>query len=103
MQLSTTNQISEKKIVQTIGPVFGEVVEGMNFLRDVGAGIRDIFGGRSQGYEGEIIKAREAALNEMAQHARELGANAVVGVKIDLETIGQMMLIHAQGTAVVIE
>ncbi|HHX53122.1 MAG TPA: YbjQ family protein, partial [Erysipelothrix sp.] len=67
------------------------------------AGIRDIFGGRSQGYEGEIIKAREAALNEMAQHARELGANAVVGVKIDLETIGQMMLIHAQGTAVVIE
>ena len=103
MQLSTTPRIEEKQIVTTLGPVFGEVVEGMNFLKDIGAGFRDMFGGRSKGYEDEIIRARQHALDEMVQRAKVLGANAVVGVKIDLETIGQMMLIHASGTAVIVE
>lgn len=103
MQLSTTPRIEEKRIVLTIGPVFGEVVEGINFIKDFGAGLSDLFGGRDQGYEDEIIKARQQAQEEMAERARYLGANAVVGVKIDLETIGQMMLIHASGTAVVVE
>lgn len=103
MLLSTTATIEERRIVTTIGPVFGEVVEGMNFLKDLGAGFRDLFGGRSQGYEDEIVKARQLAINEMISRAQSLGANAVVGVRVDMETIGQMMLIHVQGTAVIVQ
>lgn len=103
MQLSTTPTISEKRIVLTIGPVFGEVIEGINFVKDLGAGLRDIFGGRSKTYETEIINARESAINEMTQRAQNMGANAVVGIKVDVETLGQMMLVAASGTAVVVE
>lgn len=103
MQLSTTSSILEKRTVQTIGPVFGEVLSGINFLKDIGAGLRDILGGRSKSYENEIIKARELAIEEMIERAHQLGANAIVGIKVDIETFGQMMLVAASGTAVVVE
>ena len=82
------------------------MITGINFLKDIGAGFRNFFGGRSQGYEDELIKAREAAIQEMEQRAAELGANAVVGVDIDYEVLGSandMLMVTASGTAVVIE
>ena len=88
------------------GIVFGEVVSGVDFVKDFGAGLRNFFGGRSEGYEEELQRAREEALNEMSQRAARMGANAVVGVDIDYEILGSgnnMMMVSASGTAVVIE
>ena len=106
MILSTTSQIEGKPIYEYKGLVFGEVITGVNFLKDFGAGLRNFFGGRSQGYENEIVKAREEALSEMISHAQSLGANAIVGIKVDYETIGHdgsnMMMVTASGTAVVV-
>lgn len=81
---------------------FGEVISGVDFIRDFTAGIRNIVGGRSKGYEDELVEAREDALREMAERAEALGANAVVSVDVDYEVLGQgnMLMVTASGTAV---
>lgn len=102
----TTPVVENGKIVEYKGIVSGEIVSGVNFIKDWGASIRNIVGGRSEGYEDEFIKAREGAVAEMEQRAAKLGANAVVGVDIDYEILGQannMLMVSATGTAVVIE
>ncbi|AZP03511.1 putative heavy metal-binding protein [Jeotgalibaca ciconiae] len=103
MIITTTSSIEGKTITSYEGIVFGEVISGINFLKDIGAGMRNFFGGRSQGYEDEILVAREQALQEMEQRAFELGADAVVGVKMDYETLGAdngMIMVTCSGTAV---
>ena len=106
MIITTTNSVEGKRILEYYGIVFGEVVSGVNFVRDFAASITDFFGGRSNSYEDELIRAREAALSEMADRARSLGANAVVGVDLDYEVLGQsngMLMVTASGTAVYVE
>lgn len=106
MIITTTPQIEGKKIISYKGIVFGEVVNGVDFIKDFAAGLTNFFGGRSGSYEGELIEARESALREMEQRAAKLGANAVVGVDIDYEVLGQggnMLMVTACGTAVVVE
>lgn len=106
MIITTTQSIEGKKIVDYKGIVFGEVVSGVDFVKDFTAGLSNFFGGRSGTYEKELITARQNALAEMEQRAVELGANAVVGVDIDYEVLGAnngMMMVTASGTAVVVE
>ena len=88
------------------GIVFGEVISGVNFVRDIAASFSNFFGGRSNSYEQELVQARESALREMEERAAALGANAVVGVDIDYEVLGAdngMLMVTASGTAVVVE
>lgn len=102
----TTNSIEGKRIVEYKGIVFGEVISGVNFLRDIAASFRNFLGGRSGSYEQELILARQNALAEMEQRALQLGANAVIGVDIDYEVLGAdngMMMVTASGTAVVVQ
>lgn len=104
--VTTTNTIEGKKIIEYKGIIFGEVVSGVNVIRDFAAGITNILGGRSGSYEDELINARESAIKELKQRANGLGANAVVGVKVDYETLGQggsMLMVTASGTAVIVE
>jgi len=105
MLTTTTPTIEGKRIVKYVGLVSGEAILGANIFKDFFAGIRDIVGGRSAAYEGELRKAKEIALDEMQQQAAALGANAVVGVDLDYETVGQgsMLMVSASGTAVVVE
>lgn len=106
MIVTTTPSIEGKKIVDYKGIVFGEVITGVNFIKDIGAGLRNIFGGRSEGYEGELIEARQQALREIIENASHIGANAVVGLDFDYEVLGAdngMLMVTASGTAVVIE
>ncbi|MCQ2186126.1 MAG: putative heavy metal-binding protein [Bacteroidales bacterium] len=103
MILTTTPSVEGRKIVEYKGIVFGEVVAGVNFFKDFGAGIRNIIGGRSSSYEGELIEARESALHELSERAAKLGADAVVGIDIDYEVLGEangMLMVTASGTAV---
>lgn len=103
MIITTTPGVEGKEIQDYIGIVFGEVVTGVDFVRDIGAGLRDFFGGRSQGYETELLNAREEAIREMEMRASQLGADAVVGAKVDYETLGQsntMFMVTISGTAV---
>lgn len=89
-----------------MGIVFGEVVSGVNFIRDIAASFTNFFGGRSRSYEDELMDARENALREMEQRATALGANAIVGVSIDYEVLGAdngMLMVTASGTAVYVE
>lgn len=106
MIITTTNTIEGKKILGYKGVVFGEVVSGVNFIKDFAAGLSNFFGGRSGSYEGELIEARENALREMEKRAAAMGGNAIVGVDIDYEVLGQggnMLMVTASGTAVVVE
>lgn len=104
MLISTTPNLEGKTIKSYLGIVSGEAILGANIFRDFFANITDIIGGRASSYESELRKAKEIALNEMMQEAQYLGANAVVGVDLDYETIGQsMLMVSASGTAVVIE
>ncbi|THI84696.1 MAG: heavy metal-binding domain-containing protein [Nitrospira sp. CG24A] len=108
MILSTTNNIEGKKTVKHLGLVSGDAILGANIFRDFFASIRDIVGGRSAGYEKELRKAKNIALEEMQEQAKNLGANAIVGIDIDIdyETIGtnsSMLMVSANGTAVVVE
>lgn len=106
MIITTTNTIENRSITEYKGIVFGEVITGINMLKDIGAGLRNIFGGRSQGYEEELLAAREAALKEMENRASKVGANAVVGIKMDYEVLGTdngMLMVTVSGTAVVTE
>lgn len=103
MILTTTPTIEGQTIREYKGIVFGEVITGVNFLKDIAASIRDIIGGRSGSYEGELIKARENALRELSQRAADLGADAVVGIDLDYEVLGErggMLMVTASGTAV---
>lgn len=100
MLVTTTNNIEGKKIIEYLGIVFGEVVEGIDFFKDFAAGFTNIFGGRSASYEESMTETREAAIREMTKKAEALGANAIVGVKIDYEVINSMLMITASGTAV---
>ncbi len=103
MIVTTTPSIDGHKITAYKGIVVGEAILGANVFRDLFAGITDIIGGRSGAYEQELGRARETAINEMEDHARSLGATAVVGVDLDYEVINNMLMVSASGTAVVIE
>ena len=105
MLITTTNTLQGREISDYKGIVTGEAILGANIFKDLFAGIRDIVGGRSGAYEEELMKAREIALDEMQQRAAQLGANAVIGVDLDYETVGQngsMLMVSATGTAVTI-
>ncbi len=105
MILSTTSIIQGLELYEYLGVVTGEAILGANIFRDFFAGIRDIVGGRAGSYEKELRKAREIAMQEMQDEARRLGANAIIGIDIDYETIGiqdggSMLMVTASGTAV---
>ena len=104
--LTTTPTIEGRRIVEYKGIVFGEVISGVDFVKDFAAGLTNFFGGRSNSYEGELQMAREQALAELQQRASAMGANAVVGVDLDYETLGangSMLMVTASGTAVLVE
>jgi len=106
MLVTTTNTLEGKKIVKYIGLVTGEAIVGANIFKDIFASIRDIVGGRSAAYENELRTAKDIAVQEMVEQAQSLGGNAVIGVDLDYETVGQggsMLMVTACGTAVVIE
>ncbi len=103
MIVTTTGSVEGREITSYKGIVFGEVVTGVNVLRDLGASFRDFFGGRSRGYENELMYSREKAINEMIERARNMGADAIVGVKMDYEVLGAengMIMVTCSGTAV---
>lgn len=103
MIITTTNSIEGKRIVDYKGIVSGEVIVGINVLKDMFASVRNLIGGRSKGYEEELVKARDNAMRELEERAERLGANAIVGVDIDYEVLGAdngMMMVIASGTAV---
>lgn len=105
MIITTTMTIDGHPIKEYKGIVFGEIVEGRNIFKDFMSGIRDIVGGRSDSYENSLMKARQAALDEMASRAQKVGANAVVGVSLSYDTVGEkggMLMVTCTGTAVVI-
>lgn len=105
MLLSTTPTIEGHPIREYKGVVTGEVIIGANVIKDFMAGLTDFFGGRSGTYEKVLIEAKDNAMNEMMQRAATLGANAIVGIDVDYETIGQsssMLMVATSGTAVVI-
>lgn len=103
MIFTTTNSVAGREITGYRGIVFGDAIVGVNVIRDLFASIRDIVGGRSAAYEKELAGARQAALENLLAEAAALGADAVVGVDIDYETVGQggsMLMVTATGTAV---
>jgi uncharacterized protein YbjQ (UPF0145 family) len=108
MILTTTTALEGKRIVQYLGIVSGEAILGANIFKDFFAGIRDIVGGRSAAYEEELRQAKQIAIQEMVDQATQLGANAIIGIDLDYETLGQqngggMLMVAASGTAVFIE
>ena len=103
MILTTTPTVEGRTIVEYRGVVFGEVIEGVNFIRDFAASIRNIVGGRSGSYEEELVNARNNAMRELESRAYQVGADAVVGIDIDYEVLGDngnMLMVTASGTAV---
>lgn len=102
MILSTTPTLEGKTITEYKGLVVGEAILGANIVKDIFAGIRDIVGGRSGAYEKELVKAREIAMSELSQRGEELGADAIVGIDLDYETVGggAMLMVTVSGTAV---
>lgn len=105
MIVTTTPTVEGRPVQQYLGVVCGEAILGANIMKDIFAGVRDIVGGRSGAYEKELVKAREIALREMQERAEALGANAVVGVDLDYETVGSqggMLMVSASGTAVTV-
>ena len=105
MIITTTMHVENRPVQEYKGVVFGEVVEGRNFVKDFMSGIRDIVGGRSASYEDSLMKARQAALDEIAKRAKDIGANGVIGVSFEYNTLGQnggMLMITCTGTAVVL-
>lgn len=106
MIMTTTNHLDRKEIKQYRGIVTGEAILGANIFRDFFAGIRDIVGGRSGAYEKELQSARKLAFEEMEMKADSVGANAIIGIDIDYETIGangSMLMVSVSGTAVLAE
>jgi len=105
MIITTTPGVEGKPVKRYLGIVTGEAILGANIFKDLFASVRDIIGGRSAAYEAELRKARTIALDELAQAARDLGADAVVGVDLDYETVGSqggMLMVSVSGTAVVV-
>ena len=103
MILSTTPSIEGRTITEYKGVVFGEVISGVNFFRDFAASVRNLIGGRSGSYEDELVKARTQAMRELSERAAEMGADAVVGIDIDYEVLGEnggRLMVTASGTAV---
>ncbi len=103
MIITTTPSIEGRQITEYLGVVFGEVISGVDFVKDFAAGLSNFFGGRSGTYEEELIRAREQAMQEMQQRAYQMGADAIVGVDIDYEVLGTnngMLMVTASGTAV---
>ena len=106
MTVTTTPNIEGKQVARYLGVVTGETIFGMNLVRDIFASIRDIVGGRSKSYEEVLSRAKDEALGEMLERAKTLGANAVLGVSLDYEAIGQsgsMLMVTCSGTAVWVE
>lgn len=106
MIITTTPSVEGKQIVEYKGIVFGEVISGVNFIKDFAAGLSNFFGGRSNSYEEELLRARTQAMYELEQRAQSMGANAVVGIDVDYEVLGAdngMLMVTASGTAVVIQ
>lgn len=106
MIITTTPSVEGRSIREYKGIVFGEVISGVDIFQDIGAGLRNIFGGRSSGYEEELKNARIQALEEMGTRAAHLGADAVVGVRLDYEVLGSnngMLMVNVSGTAVVLD
>lgn len=104
MIVTTTNAIEGKTVQEYKGIVFGEVITGVNMFKDIGVGLRNVFGGRSKGYEDELKSAREEAIEKMKERAAQIGANAIIGMKMDYEILGAdngMMMVTCSGTAVV--
>ncbi len=103
MIVTTTPTVEGKKVTKYLGIVTGEAIMGANLFKDLFASIRDIVGGRAAAYEQELIRAKDIALKEMQDRAREQGGNAVIGVDLDYEVLGQnnsMLMVSASGTAV---
>lgn len=102
MLTTTTPFVEHQPVQEYLGIVTGETIVGANVFKDIGASFRDVFGGRAGAWEGELSKARDSALAEMEAAAAERGANAVIGVDIDYETVGSgnMLMVTAAGTAV---
>ena len=103
MILTTTPNIEGCTILEYKGVVFGEVIAGVNFIKDFGTSIRIFIGGRSSSYASELINARSQALNELQERAMQMGADAVIGIDIDYEVLGEnsgMLMVSASGTAV---
>jgi len=104
MLISTTATLQDRTVKRYLGVVSGEAILGANIFKDFFASIRDIVGGRAAAYEKELRRAKEIAIEEMQTEARRLGGNAIIGVDLDYETIGQsMLMVSASGTAVEIE
>ena len=104
MLVTTTNSIEGKKIDRYLGIVTGEAIMGANVVRDLLASVTDIIGGRSSAYENKLSEGREIAIREMEDKARRIGANAVIGVDLDFETLRDgMMMCVATGTAVIVK
>ncbi|HNW00416.1 MAG TPA: YbjQ family protein [Chitinophagales bacterium] len=104
MILTTTNNIEGKRITAYMGIITGETIIGANLFRDIFASVRDVVGGRSGAYEEVLREAKDTALREMAEKARQAGADAIIGIDLDYETIRQgMLMVSASGTAVKIE
>jgi len=103
MIFSTTNTLDGHSVQEYLGIVTGEAIRGANVFKDLFAGIRDIVGGRSATYERELRRARDVALQELGENAAAMGANAVIGIDLDYETVGgqgSMLMVTASGTAV---
>ena len=103
MLLTNTNTIEGRQITQNYGIVSGETIIGANMFKDFFAGIRDIVGGRAGSYESVLREAKEIAMKEMSEQAKSMGANAVIGIDLDYETVGangSMLMVTAAGTAV---
>lgn len=103
MLLTTTNTVEGKEIAQYYGIVTGETIIGANIFKDFLAGITDVIGGRAESYESVLKKAKDSALEEMSERAEKMGANAVIAIDLDYETIGAsntMLMVTAAGTAV---
>ncbi len=106
MLVTTTHHVEGRKVIKYIGLVTGEAIIGANIFRDLFAGIRDIVGGRSGAYESALREAKDYALEELEERAAKMGANAVIGVDLDYETLGKdqgMLMVSASGTAVFLE
>lgn len=110
MIITTTSNLEGKNIKEYRGVVFGEVISGIHFIKDFTASITNFVGGRAEEYEEELVNARAEAIKEMMERAKKIGANALIGVKVDVETVGSnenaamsMLMVHVSGTAVVVE
>lgn len=105
MLMTTTSTLDGMKVSKYLGVVSGETIMGANIIRDFMASITDIVGGRASAYEQSLVEAKRIAMDEMIEQARQMGANAIIGIDLDYETVGQgsMLMVSASGTAVIVE